>query len=447
MKKKRIVILGAGETGVGTALLAKGKLYDVFVSDKQKIGGRYKTILMDHDIAWEEETHTESKILTADVVVKSPGIPEHVDIVKIIRSANISIISEIEFASKYINPSSKIIGITGSNGKTTTALLTHALLKQDINIGLSGNIGNSFSKQVLEGIFENYVLELSSFQLDDIVDFKPHIAVLLNITPDHLDRYNYDFEAYIASKFKIIKNQTEDDYLIYDADDEVITNYLNKKEIASKLLPFSLDEIEGNGAYLKEDNINITIDNTHMEVAVRHFPLQGKHNLKNAMAATTIAHLLKIKKPVIKACLENFQGVAHRLEQVLKIRRVQYINDSKATNVNSTYYALETMKSPTVWIAGGVDKGNDYEQLFPFVNTHVKAIICLGVDNRALVDTFEDMVDTIVETQHMEEAVKMAYHLALPGDNVLLSPACASFDLFKNYEDRGNQFKEAVRNL
>ena len=442
---KRLVILGGGESGVGTALLGKAKGYEVFVSDKGTIKEKYKNVLINNEIEFEDEQHTESKILNADIVMKSPGIPDKAPLVKQIRDKGILVISEIEFASKYTNAT--IIGITGSNGKTTTATLTHHILKQELEVGLSGNIGESFANQILEKNYPNYVLEISSFQLDDIVDFKPHIAVLLNITPDHLDRYDYKFENYINSKFRIALNQTKEDYLIYDADDEVINEWLMLNKIKSTLLPFSLTRVIENGAYLDKENIKITIDNNQIIMPTANLALEGKHNIKNAMAASTVAHLLKIRKQTIRESLENFQGVEHRLEHVLKINKVQYINDSKATNVNATYYALESMDTPTVWIVGGVDKGNNYEELFPFVNEKVKAIVCLGVDNEKLMSTFSNMVDVIIETQSMNEAVKIAYKLAESGDSVLLSPACASFDLFENYEDRGRQFKDAVRNL
>lgn len=442
---KRLVILGGGESGVGTVLLGKAKGYEVFVSDKGKIKDKYKEVLIHSAIEWEEETHTEAKILNADIIMKSPGIPDKAPLVKQIREQGILVVSEIEFASKYTNAT--LVGITGSNGKTTTATLTHHILKQALEVGLAGNIGDSFAKQVLEKNYPNYVLEISSFQLDDIVHFKPHIAVLLNITPDHLDRYDYKFENYIASKFRIAENQTKDDYLIFDADDEVITNWLTNHPVQSKLLPFSLIKTIENGAYLKNNNIIITIDNNQLIMPTTSLTLEGNHNIKNAMAASTVAHLLKIRKQTIRESLENFQGVEHRLEHVLKINKVQYINDSKATNVNATYYALESMDTPTVWIVGGQDKGNNYEELYPFVNEKVKAIICLGADNEKLLNAFGNMVDIIVETQFMSEAVKIAYKIAEAGDTVLLSPACASFDLFENYEDRGRQFKEAVRNL
>ena len=442
---KRLVILGGGESGVGTAILGKAKGYDVFVSDKGKIKDKYKQVLIHNEIEWEDEKHTEVKILNADIVMKSPGIPDKVTLVKQIREKGILVVSEIEFASKFTNAT--IVGITGSNGKTTTATLTHHILKQELEVGLAGNIGDSFAKQILEKDYPNYVLEISSFQLDDIFDFKPHIAIIINISPDHLDRYDYKLENYIGSKFRITENQTKEDYLIYDADDEILTNWLKDHPVQSTLLPFSLVKKIENGAYLDKKNITITINNNQIIMPTSSLTLEGNHNIKNAMAASTVAHLLKIRKQTIRESLENFQGVEHRLEQVLKINKVQYINDSKATNVNATYYALESMDAPTVWIVGGVDKGNNYEELYPFVNEKVKAIICLGVDNEKLINAFGNMVDVIVETQFMSEAVKIAYKIAEAGENVLLSPACASFDLFENYEDRGRQFKEAVRNL
>ncbi len=445
MRKQRLVVLGGGESGVGTALLGKSKGYEVFVSDKGKIKEKYKNVLINNDIEWEDQQHTEAKILNADIVMKSPGIPDKVRLIKVLLGKGTPIISEIEFASKYTNAT--IVGITGSNGKTTTAMLTHHVLKQEIEVGLAGNIGDSFAKQILEHDFDTYVLEISSFQLDGCFDFNPKIAIITNIVPDHLDRYNYKFENYIASKFRIAQNQTKADYLIYDADDEVILNYIQNNTIQSTLLPFSLTKVIENGAYLDQDNIKITIDNNQIIMPIKNIALQGKHNIKNAMAASTVAHLLKIRKQTIRESLENFQGVEHRLENVLKINKVQYINDSKATNVNATYFALESMDAPTVWIVGGVDKGNDYTELFPFINEKVKAIICLGVDNEKLMASFENMVDIIIETQFMSEAVKIAYKIGEAGENVLLSPACASFDLFENYEDRGRQFKDAVRNL
>lgn len=440
-----LVCLGGGESGVGTALLAKENGFDVFVSDKGEIKKKYKDVLIHNEIEWEDNQHTESKILNADIIMKSPGIPDKVVLIQKIRTAGIKVVSEIEFASKYTDAT--LVAITGSNGKTTTASLTHHILKQDLDVGLAGNIGDSFAKQILEKNYQNYVLEVSSFQLDDIKDFKPKIAILTNITPDHLDRYNYKFENYIASKFRIVENQTEDDYFIYDADDPVIEDWMKTHTIQSKKIPFSLTKTFENGAYIDNDTLIITIDNNKITMPIKKLALDGKHNIKNAMAASTAAHLLKIRKQTIRESLENFQGVEHRLENVLRINKVQYINDSKATNVNATYYALESMQAPTVWIVGGEDKGNDYKELFQFVNEKVKAIVCLGVNNEKLLSTFGNMVDVIIETQYMSEAVKIAYKMASAGDNVLLSPACASFDLFENYEDRGRQFKDAVRNL
>ena len=445
MTKQRLVILGGGESGVGTALLGKAKNYEIFVSDNQKIKEKYKEVLIHNEIEWEEEKHSEAKILNADLVMKSPGIPDKVALVSKLKSECIPVVSEIEFASKFTNAT--IVGITGSNGKTTTATLTHHILQQELEVGLAGNIGDSFAKQLLVNDFNNYVLEISSFQLDDIDTFKPHIAVLTNISPDHLDRYNYQFENYVASKFRIVMNQTKEDYLIYDADDEVITSWLKNHPVQSTLLPFSLTKVIENGAYLDNNEFKITINNNQIIMPTTNLALKGNHNIKNAMAASTVAHILKIRKQTIRESLENFQAVEHRLEHFLKINKVQYINDSKATNVNATYYALESMDAPTVWIVGGVDKGNNYQELFSFVNEKVKAIICLGVDNHKLMESFGSMVDIIIETEFMSEAVKIAYKVAEAGDNVLLSPACASFDLFENYEDRGRQFKESVRNL
>ena len=442
---RRLVVLGGGESGVGAALLGKEKEYNVFLSDAGKIAKKYKDVLKHNEIEWEDKGHTESKILNADVVVKSPGIPDHISLIEKLNLASISVISEIEFASLFT--SANIIGITGSNGKTTTALMVHQILSHagfDVSIG--GNIGDSFAKQVLKAK-ANYVLELSSFQLDGIDKFRPHIAIITNITPDHLDRYDYKFENYIASKFRIAMNQTSDDYLIYDSDDEVIKSYINTHEIQSTLVPFSLKRKVTNGAYLEQNNIRIKLNNRDIIMQTSNLALEGKHNIKNAMAASTVAHLLKIRKATIRESFEGFQGAEHRLEQVLTINKVQYINDSKATNVNATYYALESMNTPTVWIVGGVDKGNDYTTLYPFVNEKVKAIICLGKDNETLFDAFENIVDNIIETQSMSEAVQIAYKIAAPGEAVLLSPACASFDLFENYEDRGHQFKAAVRQL
>ena len=443
---KRLVILGAGESGVGAAILGKKEGYEVFVSDRGLIELKYKQVLIQEEIEWEAEKHTEDKILNADLVMKSPGIPEEAPLVLKLKKNGIKVISEIEFASKYTHAS--LIGITGSNGKTTvTSWIYHVLKNGDLDAIMAGNIGDSFAKNVALKNPDYYVLELSSFQLDGIETFNPHIAVLTNITPDHLDRYHHNFEEYIASKFRIVKNQTNKDYFIYDADNKTICDWLKKNKISSIQLPMSLKEHEGEGAYLKDDKIYIKVNNTEFIMHKDKIALKGEHNTKNAMAATTVAQLLKIRKQTIRESLESFQGVEHRLERVLKINNVQYINDSKATNINATYYALDSVQPETVWIVGGVDKGNVYEELLPLVNEKVKAIICLGVDNEKIINSFSNCVETIVETKSMEEAVKMAYHLAEKGNTVLLSPACASFDLFKNYEDRGRQFKEYVRQL
>ncbi|MEG9328898.1 UDP-N-acetylmuramoyl-L-alanine--D-glutamate ligase [Salinimicrobium catena] len=441
-----LAILGGGESGVGTAILGKKEGYTVFVSDKGKIAENYRQLLDEHEIEWEEENHSEERILTADLVMKSPGIPEDAPLVNLIRGKGIPVISEIEFASRFTN--ANIIGITGSNGKTTTTKFAHFILKNGgLKVGMAGNVGQSFARQVAETDVDHYVLELSSFQLDGIEEFCPHIAVLTNITPDHLDRYRHNFDNYIASKFRITMNQTEEDYFIYDADDEIITKWLRENPIRSQKLPFSLQKEVIPGAYIKDEQIIISLENTQITMPTSDLTLEGKHNAKNAMAAATVAQLLRIRKETIRESLSNFQGVEHRLEKVLKINNVQYINDSKATNVNATYYALESMDAETIWIVGGVDKGNNYAELLPLVNEKVKAIVCLGVNNEPILSAFGNCVDVIVETRSMEDAVKEAYKLAEKGDAVLLSPACASFDLFKNYEDRGRQFKEAVRNL
>ena len=444
--EQRLVILGGGESGVGTAILGKKKGYDVFVSDFGKIKNNYKEVLGLHGIKWEEEKHTEDLILNADVVMKSPGIPDKSPMVKKILEKGIKVISEIEFAIP--NTKAITVGITGSNGKTTTTMLTYHLLKQGgVNVGLAGNIGKSFAWQVADDKHDVYVLELSSFQLDGIIDYKPHIAIITNISPDHLDRYDYDYGKYIAAKFRITENQTEEDFLIYDADDEAITNWLKMNKTKAQLLPFSMTKTFENGAFATEENINININNEEFVMPQDKLALEGKHNVKNAMAATTVAQLLRIRKSTIRESLSDFQGVEHRLEKVLKIQNVQYVNDSKATNVNAAFYALDSMNTPTVWIVGGVDKGNDYAELMSLVREKVKAIVCLGVDNRKIIDAFGNVVDVMVEVSNMSDAVRTSQRLAEKGDAVLLSPACASFDLFENYEDRGKQFKQAVQNL
>ena len=445
-KKLKLVILGAGESGVGTAILGKKEGFEVFVSDYGKIKNNYKQVLLHHEINWEEEVHSETLILSADVLMKSPGIPDNAPIVLKLKEKGVAVISEIEFAAKYTTAT--LIGITGSNGKTTVATMTYQILKDaGKNVALAGNIGKSFAELVAAENFEEYVLELSSFQLDGIKDFVPHIAVLTNLSPDHLDRYESDYDAYIDSKFRIVMNQTKDDYFIYDADDDKINEWISKKTIKSQLLPFSVKKELEKGAYIKNNEIIITIDNNPFTMPISKLGLQGEHNTKNAMAASTVSKLLSIRKETIRRSLENFQGVEHRLENVLKINNVKYINDSKGTNVNATFYALDSMEAPTVWIVGGVDKGNDYSELFPLVNEKVKAIICLGVNNDKIIRAFGNVVDIMVETHSMEDAVKVAYRLSKRGDAVLLSPACASFDLFEDYEDRGRQFKNAVRNL
>lgn len=444
--EQRLVILGGGESGVGTAILGKKKGYDVFVSDFGKIKNNYKEVLGLHGIKWEEEKHTEDLILNADVVMKSPGIPDKSPMVKKLLEKGIKVISEIEFAIQYTKAIT--VGITGSNGKTTTTMLTYHLLKQGgINVGLAGNIGKSFAWQVADDKHDVYVLELSSFQLDGIIDYKPHIAIITNISPDHLDRYEYDYGKYIAAKFRITENQTEEDFLIYDADDEAIGNWLKMNKTKAQLLPFSMTKTFENGAFATEDTINININNEEFVMPQDKLALEGKHNVKNAMAATTVAQLLRIRKSTIRESLSDFQGVEHRLEKVLKIQNVQYVNDSKATNVNAAFYALDSMNTPTVWIVGGVDKGNDYAELMPLVREKVKAIICLGIDNKKIIDAFGDVVDEMIEANNMVDAVKLAQRMSEKGDTVLLSPACASFDLFESYEDRGRQFKQAVQNL
>jgi UDP-N-acetylmuramoylalanine--D-glutamate ligase len=443
---ERLVVLGGGESGVGTAILGKQKGFDVFVSDSKSISEKYKQVLIHHEIDFEENQHTEAAILNANVVMKSPGIPEKVHIVKKLLEMKIPVISEIEFAGQFTNAT--ILGITGSNGKTTTTMLTHHILKNaGLNVGMGGNIGKSFAQLVAEESYENYVLELSSFQLDGVEKFNSHIAILTNITPDHLDRYDYDFNKYIASKFKITKNQTANDYLIYDADNEAISQWLQTNTTKATLVPFSIEKELEFGAFLKENILTTNIQKEQFTMPLTGLTLKGKHNTKNAMAATLAAQLLKVRKDFIKESLENFEGAEHRLEFVAKINGVEYINDSKATNVNATFYALECMDNTTIWIVGGVDKGNDYNDLLPLVREKVKAIVCLGIDNEKIKDTFGSVVDIIVETAGAEEAVKVAQKLSEKGDVVLLSPACASFDLFENYEDRGRQFKNAVKNL
>ena len=447
---KRIVILGSGESGVGSAILAKQKGFDVFVSDKNVIKEKYKIQLVEENILFEEGQHTEEKILNADEVIKSPGISDKAELIQKLVSKNISVISEIEFASRYT--SAKKICITGSNGKTTTTLLTyHILKKAGYNVGLGGNVGKSFAYQVAKENFDYYVLELSSFQLDGMYNFTADIAVLLNITPDHLDRYDYKFENYIASKFKIINNQSNQNYFVYCADDEVINNFMQLHKVNSTLVPFSIKKpIEGDGAFLTNNQITLNYkpnQNQPLIMTIEQLALQGKHNVYNSMAASLVSRIVDVRKEIIRESLQDFQNIEHRLEFVASINGIEFINDSKATNVNSTWYALESMQKPVVWICGGQDKGNNYDELTELVKANVKAIICLGKDNKKIIKAFKDIVETIIETDNAADAVAVSCKIGKKGDVVLLSPACASFDLFQSYEDRGMQFKAAVRSL
>jgi len=442
----KVVILGGGISGMGAALLAADRGYDVFLSNRDDLSDAFAKALQTHNIPYETGTHSMDKILNASLIVKSPGIPDTVSLIQEAIKKGIPIISEIEFAAAHSNES--IVAVTGSNGKTTvTSMLGHLFQEARMDHTMGGNIGKSFAQQVAENPAEYRLLEVSSFQLDGIKNFKPKVAVLLNVTPDHLDRYDYKFENYLDSKMRIAMNQDQDDFLVYNADDEAITGALKNKKIKSTLVPFSMTQELEYGASLINNSIKIAVDQTPFTMPLEQLSLKGQHNTANAMAAATTAKLLKIRKETIRQSMQSFQGVEHRLEQVLKINKVQYINDSKATNVNATFFALDSMEQPAVWIVGGVDKGNDYSQLFHLVNKHVKAIVCLGVDNTKLVDAFSSCVDQMVETNSMEDAVRVAYKLADAGDSVLLSPACASFDLFENYEDRGRQFKKAVRGL
>ena len=444
----KLVILGGGESGTGAAILGKQKGWELFLSDKSPLKDIYKEELMAAGIRWEEGQHTESEILSADCIIKSPGIPHKVPIIQHAKEKGIEIISEIEFASRYTD--AKIIAITGSNGKTTTtSLLYHLLQQAGLSVGVGGNIGHSFARMVAEEPKEYYVLEISSFQLDDITSFRPHIALLLNITPDHLDRYNYEFQNYIDAKFRITAFQEASDYLLYDADDPVLQEELTKrKDIKAQLLPFSLEKENTQGVYcLDEKNIHINFNQNLLEMSTKDLTIKGKHNLKNAMGATMVAKMLNIRNENIRNSLMTFQGVPHRLEFVREVEGVRYINDSKATNVNSVYYALDSMEDNLVWIVGGQDKGNDYNPLIPYVSKKVKAIVCLGLDNQKIIQTFQSIIPTIIETHSMEDAVQVGRGLAQEGDTVLLSPACASFDLFQSYEDRGNQFKHYVNML
>ena len=444
--EKKIVILGAGESGAGSAVLAQKHGFDVFVSDMGPIKDQYKEILDKHDIKWEENNHNESIILSADEIIKSPGIPEKAPIIVKLHEKGIPVISEIEFAGRY-STGIKIC-ITGSNGKTTvTNLIYHILKKAGKKVAMTGNVGNSFAMAVAEGPYDYYVIELSSFQLDGMYEFKADIAVLMNITPDHLDRYGYKLQNYVDAKFRITQNQTKSDFLIFWEGDPIIKAELAKKHYGMTLLPFSDEVKEGMTAYIEQNELIIDYPNKTNLMTIHELALKGRHNTYNSMAAAIAGKVLNIRKDVIRESLADFQGVEHRLEPVITVCGIDFINDSKATNVNSVWYALECMENEIVWIVGGVDKGNDYSELFKVVSKKVKAIVCLGKDNSKIIEAFKDKVATIVETSSMEEAVRASYYLAKKGETVLLSPACASFDLFKNYEDRGRQFKQAVRNL
>ncbi|MES2557692.1 MAG: UDP-N-acetylmuramoyl-L-alanine--D-glutamate ligase [Bacteroidota bacterium] len=445
LNAKIVVILGAGESGVGAAILAQAKGAKVFVSDYGTVKPSFQQELGEYGLEWEQGTHSMDRILEADLIVKSPGIPEKTPVMKAIREKRIKVVSEIELAGYFTT--AKKVCITGSNGKTTTTMMIHHLLtKAGMNVGLAGNVGYSFAKQVALENKEIYVLELSSFQLDDMEDFRADIAILTNITPDHLDRYEYNMQLYVDSKFRILQNQTAEDFFIYNADDSIINAELEKRSIAAQLLPFSLTKTFEKGAYVANKQLIINFNNQFI-MSIHDLALKGKHNTQNSLASGLAGRLLDIRKDVVRESLSDFVNVEHRLEFVAKVCGIEFINDSKATNVNSTWFALESMDNPTVWIVGGVDKGNDYSELTELVKEKVKAIICLGKDNQKIIDAFSGVVETIVEAGSAMEAVAYGYRLAKKEETVLLSPACASFDLFENYEDRGNQFKQAVRSL
>ena len=438
----KIVVLGGGESGFGAAYLAKKKGMEVFLSDKGLIKEDYKKLLIDAGIEYEEGNHDEDRILAADWIIKSPGIPKKADIIFKINQKGIRLSSEIEFASEFTD--AKIIAITGSNGKTTTTSLIYHLLKNDdLKVGLGGNIGKSFAKQVADESFDYYVLEVSSFQLDDIQNFRPHISLLLNLSQDHLDQYNYNYEEYALAKFRIAENQENDNFFIYNKDDEMSMKLLEKLEIKAKKIPFSLQEKLKEGGFVMDDKMVVKIDD-EFSMKIEELSLLGNHNIANSLAASIAGKLLNIKNESIRNSLMTFQAVEHRLQQIAEIDGIKFINDSKATNVNATYYALESMKQPTIWIVGGKDKGNDYTEIEDLVKRKVKAIVCLGIDNQKIIDFFQDKKELIYSTSSMEEAVKISKSLAQSGDAVLLSPCCASFDLFDNYEDRGNKFKKEV---
>jgi UDP-N-acetylmuramoylalanine--D-glutamate ligase len=445
--RERIVILGAGESGTGAAILARHKGFDVFVSEAGKIKPFYKEMMDEFQIIYESGGHSERLITNADEVIKSPGIPESAPIVKLLRKKGIRIISEIEFAGRYT--AAKKICITGSNGKTTTtSLIHHMMRKAGLNVGMAGNVGRSFAYQVATEGYDYYVLELSSFQLDGMYEFKADIAILLNITPDHLDRYDYNFQNYVDSKFRITQNLTEDEYFVFCSDDEITIKELEKIVSKAEQLPFAYHKKERDVAWVEnEEHMRIEFEDVDFSMSVHELSLKGRHNTYNSMAAGIAGNVLKIRNEVIREALMDFQGVEHRLEQVMKVHGINFINDSKATNVNSTWYALESVKGNTVWIAGGIDKGNDYSELYNLVENKVRAIVCLGKDNHRILEAFQGKVESMVESTSMEDAVKAAYYLAQDGETVLLSPACASFDLFESFEDRGRQFKAAVRSL
>jgi UDP-N-acetylmuramoylalanine--D-glutamate ligase len=445
--KERMVILGGGESGVGAALLAAQRGYDVFVSDGGPLKEEYRQTLTANSISFEEGGHTDERILNAGEIMKSPGIPEKNELVKKIRAKRIPVISEIELAYRY-KGNSRIIGITGSNGKTTTTAMTYHICRQGgLDCALVGNIGYSFARQVAEDPRPWYVAEISSFQLDDIVSFRPDVAILTNITEDHLDRYEYTFDNYVRSKFRIVLNQTADDHFIFNQDDLVITTYISQSNIHSNPLPFTMQQETNKGGFIRNGQMNINTGTERLQMSIYDFALKGIHNQYNTMAAGIAAATVGIRKEKIREAIKSFEALEHRMEYVLTVRGVAFINDSKATNVNSTWYALESMDKPTILILGGVDKGNDYSLIRDLVKEKVKAIVCLGVDNRKIHEAFQNDVPLMVNTSSAEEAVRAAFHFAVKGDVVLLSPACASFDLFKNYEDRGRQFKEAVRDL
>jgi len=442
----RLVVLGGGESGVGSAVLAKVKGYDVFLSDMGKISDEYASTLQEWNIPYEEGKHSEELILNADEVVKSPGIPSTAPMVKKITESGINVISEIEFAGRY--DTAKKICITGSNGKTTTTSLIYHLLQQaGLNVGLGGNIGKSYAYQVATESFDIYVLELSSFQLDNVYDFKADIAIITNITPDHLDRYGHNMENYVKAKFRITRNMSSDDCFIFCSDDEITINHLNQIVVKAQKLPFSQKEEVSQGAFVRDDRMIVRYKENECDMFLQELALGGKHNVYNSMAAAIAAKVMDIDNEAIRNGLATFQAVEHRLEKVLSIGDVLYINDSKATNVDAAWYALECQTRPVVWIVGGTDKGNDYSSLIPLAQEKVKGMICMGLDNKKFHDSFEGVVPEIHDVTSAEEAVKMAHKMAEAGDVVLLSPCCASFDLFKNYEDRGRQFKEAVRKL